>query len=954
MAHTTEEAVEKYKGTKAAFSSASMNFNRTIPEVDQAKETKEKTLGHHWDSRRDVWEFALPDSCPHKLNKPIKAAQAPQHELALAPSESDHMVMLSRKAKSAKFLTKRVMLSVIHSLWDPLGLFAPVTLQARLLYQSLWDDNDLNWDDPVSEAVVQTWEELTSSWLNAKFEVPRFLFKRGSPRSAQLHVFADASDQTYGAVAYLRIVSDTGSTYCMLVFGKNRMVTKKPKMTIPRKELMAATVGCTVIRFLRSKMVAELMRLHKLDYISTHLWSDNQGVLFWNKDSGHFHGRFVQNRLEEIRKTADVKFLYVPTKDNPADVLSRGATVDELKGHNLWWTAAPWLVEEEKQWPQQPANFQPFSVDLLGLDGKPLKEIMSFHIRKKQDQPSESLLDMVRNKLDKKVRTYPRARRVTVHLLRFCALKLKKVGREFQQPYLKHFTQAGTDRVREDNMLYLFRYNAAELALVKSEQLHHPPTKDQRALFRIETFPDGLLRCHGRLDHSGLPQNTIYPMWLPEGAWLTRYVVHTLHVMHAHAAVETTLALLRRRFWLVKGRRNISTIIRKNCVGCRIAHGPAFRIPEYAKLPAERLRECRPFAHIGLDLFGPFQVRMGSAPAPEPEAEPMRPRRGPKSQRHRQAQPSNLQKVWGVIFTCMATRAVHLEVVHSQSAEHLLQAFDMFMSRRGMPKSVTSDNAPSIMLVNRTVDLMWKQALTDPATAAYCRDHGVAWHYITPESPWQGGFYERLIRSVKHSLSSAIGRNKLHFTHFVQVLTRVEHTINCRPITAQSQGDIDQLPLRPIDFLQPMAEYSYAFGPSGVDPDDEDYHNRLNPEERLHELFRKLQAQLDKFWDRWRTEYLLSLRETQRVLNQSGRIDRTPQVGKFVFVDDEELMPRSMWNIARVVELIPGRDGTVRHVRLRYPGGAESTRSVEMLHPLELRPSASESTEEATVRQDQQ
>ncbi|KAH7714794.1 Pao retrotransposon peptidase family protein [Aphelenchoides avenae] len=747
--------------------------------------------------------------------------------------------MLCRKVKKAKYLTKRVMLSIIHSLWDPLGQLAPVTLQARLKYQGTFETN-LGWDEEVPEASVQKWEEVTSSWANAQFEVNRFLFHGGRPKLVQLHVFVDASDDAYGAVAYLRVEPETGSTYCVLLFGKNRIADRKVKLSIPRKELLAAIVGCRVITFLRKEML-----------------------------------------------------------DNPADVLSRGATVDELKVHPLWWTASPWLKEEEKLWPRQPVSFQPFSEEILGLDAKPPKEIMSFALQ--QDLPSSYALQQAQPKglfndlrlmLTPAVRTYPRIRGIMVNVLRFVGAMLRVKGREFRLPFLKPFTRAGAEEYSRHSQryLYLLRWNAAELALVWNTQMLHPPTQSQCAQFNVHRAPDGLLRCMGRLANSGLPSNTINPVWLPEKTWIATYLVHTLHVLHTHASVETTLASLRRRFWLVKGRRHVKMIIRKNCHACRVAHGPPFRIPDYANLPSERLHMSRPFTHIGLDLFGPFHVRMGLKSQPEQDQQQALPRRrGRKPQRQHKEAPADLQKVWGVIFTCMAVRAVHLEVVHSLSAEHLLQAFDRFMSRRGQPRSVTSDNAPSIILVHRTIDEMFKRAWMDRTVEAYTQRRGIEWHYITPESPWQGGFYERLIRSVKRCLTSAMGRSHLYLSHFTQLLASVENTINCRPLTHQSVGDLDTVPLRPIDFLQPLADPGEMDIRPEPEDEDEDYEERTPAEVQLLKLFGNQQSQLKKFRERWRAEYLPSLRETQRALKQSGRVDRVPEVGEFVLVDDDEL-----------------------------------------------------------------
>ncbi|KAH7698204.1 Integrase core domain containing protein [Aphelenchoides avenae] len=123
------------------------------------------------------------------------------------------------------------------------------------------------------------------------------------------------------------------------------------------------------------------------------------------------------------------------------------------------------------------------------------------------------------------------------------------------------------------------------------------------------------------------------------------------------------------------------------------------------------------------------------------------------------------------------------------------------------------------------------------------------------------------------------------------------------------------------------------------EPEDEDsdYEERTPAEVQLLKLFGNQQSQLKKFRERWRAEYLPSLRETQRALQQSGRVDRVPEVGEFVLVDDDEPLPRAQWKFARVLELIPGRDGVIRHVRLKFPGGAEADRAVQQLYPFELK-----------------
>ncbi|KAH7666448.1 Integrase core domain containing protein, partial [Aphelenchoides avenae] len=474
--------------------------------------------------------------------------------------------------------------------------------------------------------------------------------------------------------------------------------------------------------------------------------------------------------------------------------------------------------------------------------------------------------------------------------------------------------------------------HAAELLLIWSAQQIHKPSRDLVDQFQLARSPDGILRCHGRIQHSDLPTTTINPVWLPANSRVAKHIAFDVHLLHQHAPQATTLGLLRRKYWVAHGRRFLSSLLRNWCAGCRMVRGPRFRHPQYAALPAERTKPCRPFAHIGLDLFGPYVVYTG--PKPDNAQSSTKPRRRVKITRNL---PPNMQKVWGVIFTCMATRAVHLEVVHSQSAAHLLLAFDSFVSRRGYPESVTSDNGSNIVLVSKTLDSIWRELLQDEKTKSHCRQHGIDWHFIVAEAPWQGGFYEKLVHNVKRSLNTAVGRRHISLPHFTQLLTRVEHTVNCRPITFQSDSDIANTPIRPIDFLQPLADVRTE-DPLPQEEDGAYIPHRLTSSKELHESLRTLQRILDSFWRRWQHEYLLSLRERQKAQKESSTVQRSPQIGEYVFVDDDEMLPRPFWKMGRIINIFHGRDGTIRSVELRFPDGFTAERAVNRLYPLELEP----------------
>ncbi|KAH7706046.1 Pao retrotransposon peptidase family protein, partial [Aphelenchoides avenae] len=443
FADSINEALDKYRSSKTLFTDANMNIrefisnsdklNNAIPELDRAKSTKEATLGLEWDNIKDVWRYRMPDPDPMSANNAqIEPTYPPSASLPddnVRPEESsspqlhednsNQHVAVCRKVQNAKYLTMRVMTSIIHSLWDPFGLFCPATLHARLLLQRV-TNGGFGWDDKLPVDIADAWTEATSTWLNMTFEVKRHILASPRPHTIQMHCFVDAWGVAFAAVTYLRICDSKGNVHVTPIFAKSRVKTKKPVLTIPRLELMSVLIGCRMIEYLRKELPPTVLKPTGNDIIPTYVWCDNQGALYWMRDTAHRYGRFVQNRLDEIRRVPNVSFRYINTHDNPADVASRGATAPELRDHKLWWTGPSFLRSSEDQWPTQPDNFQPFQEDLLGIDNRaPLPadfDNIAFAVQRPQkvQTPKPTLLELIiagKSNVEPKVDEVPPRRR---------------------------------------------------------------------------------------------------------------------------------------------------------------------------------------------------------------------------------------------------------------------------------------------------------------------------------------------------------------------------------------------------------------------------------------------------------------------------------------------------------------------------------------------------------------
>ncbi|XP_046566481.1 uncharacterized protein LOC124275051 [Haliotis rubra] len=257
----------------------------------------------------------------------------------------DTMSFVVRDVSTEKY-TKRIVLSKMSMLYDPLGLAAAVTIKAKMAMQDVWRHKSLDWDDPLPDEMCELWQGLFAEMKRLEHvEFVRCLKPCDSVGSSELHVFGDASMGAYGAAAYLLWPTVRG-TEVQLVFAKAR-VAPLHQTTIPRWELMAALVA--------TRLAKTICIEFKEKPSDVTLWTDSRIVLHWiHSDSISFKA-FVGVRIAEIQSVWDAShWKYVPTALNPADDLSRGISVEEINGR--WVHGPSFLKLPTEQWPIQPTD----------------------------------------------------------------------------------------------------------------------------------------------------------------------------------------------------------------------------------------------------------------------------------------------------------------------------------------------------------------------------------------------------------------------------------------------------------------------------------------------------------------------------------------------------------------------------------------------------------------------
>ncbi|XP_042228058.1 uncharacterized protein LOC121870341 [Homarus americanus] len=500
---------------------------------------------------------------------------------------------------------------------------------------------------------------------------------------------------------------------------------------------------------------------------------------------------------------------HVSTSLNPADEATLGLPALDLFAGSRWIRGPEFLLKEEDQWPK----------------GKELPVALSDLLE---------VHSVARNK-NKDLR-----------------LKLKRLSAEELQS-------------AEGTIICLVQKEVFEKeiqTLIKGE------LPRESKLYRLETYLDErtLLSSGGRIRGTLLGRSGEEPILLPRDHNVTEIIVREMHEERVgHAGREHTMAYVKQRYWIPRGRRLLDRIIRR-CVVCRRNNWRS--TPQgQVDLSIDRVTPGKaPFAYTGKDCFGPFIIKVGRKQV----------------------------KRWGCLFTCVTTRAVHLEVLASLDADAFLNAVTSFSRRRGTPERMRSDNGTNMIRATKELKLAVKSWEQDDRLRGALLKADIEWVFNPPAAPYMGGVWERQIRTVKKVLQAIVGSHVLDDERLQTLFCEVEAIVNERPITPMPNTPNEPKALTPAHLLHLSRKGLLPLGGRSI---GESYQRR----------WKHVQYVADQFWK----EYLPQLR-TRR---GHFRPRRNFRPGDIIIISEANC-PCNQWHLGRLMEVKVGEDELVQQAEV--------------------------------------
>jgi len=737
--------------------------------------------------------------------------------------------------------TKREVLSTLMKTFDPLGLLSHYLVQGKMILQEIWREGT-DWDEEITQDLTEKWKEFVTELRNiGKIEIPRF-YSPNMPEKKiiQLIIFVDASAEAFAATAYFRFEAENGLVHVAQVIAKAKVAPIK-QLSIPQLELQAAILGI--------RLAATVKANHTLKIDKTKYLTDSKVVLAWINSKKYKFKPFVAVRIGEILENSTRnEWFHVPTSENVADDATRMNNAVFGDFSTRWFQGPEFLKQPEESWPIKRYSTENEDEDVHRA---------TLLLIQPETTVERDVFDNIKARFKSK---WTSMVRVVAFILR-AAEKFRKISAENSGFVTPQEFRKAEEKLFQKIQQEAFPDEYHDLKNVKK-------VRQSSKIYCLSPFlgEDGVIRMSSRSQNAKISYAARNPAILPNKHELVDLMIQHHHERNQHMAEETTIADVRESAWIISTRIAVRRVV-KNCQFCKIRKAKPV-LPLMGQLPEARVDfGVKPFTYVGIDCFGPLNVKFGRGTA----------------------------KRYGIIFTCLTYRAVHLELLFDMSLDQVMMAVRSLFARRGKSKTFYSDCGTNLV----GCDNQLKKDVAESARAfgdQVARKYAIEWKFIPAYSPWMGGAWERLIQTIKRSIDFTLNGETPREDILKAALMEAEYQMNQRPLTHAPIDHEDAKPLTPNMVL--IGEDN----DEGVAPGDFDEKFKYSSF-----AYRRAYHLAQKYMHRWLTEYLPEITRRTKWHKNIKPIE----VGDVVIMIEPN-ETKYAWHKGRVTKVYPGPDGVTR------------------------------------------
>ena len=742
-------------------------------------------------------------------------------------------------------LTKRKVLLFMMSQYDPLGLIAPLLLIGKLLLRSLYGkENPYSWDDHLPENIAKPWLKYIQMLVRqGPIAVPCSL-RTEDCRKFWLVGFWDGSLQAHSAVIYARCTNvdpwDVQSFDSNLVISKSR-VSPMSGTTIPRMELQ----GLLQATRLMVKVVQALK--HPVDRVI--LAGDSACSIMALKKDGISFTPFFQHRIAEIQENLNIIATYVRVlepvrkiqgKLNPADLSTRNtARPNDLKPESIWIKGPEFFKTPRNSWPLTDIE------ESTAIPSQELRKVHSLQSKEVKTPLKEWVLQRCKEILD-----LDKAKGVIARCL--------KAGK-MREKIIEELTAEE-------------RWAAQQLILMANMG----PTVEAWKKGKLESLKPfslkGIIYTQGRYSDSKMLR-LVGVSKLPILMASTRaaeMITWKAHKQDHCKDINGLLFRVRRTAWVIKGRGLVKRVV-KSCAKCRLDSTKVAN-QLMGDLPDFRIDRADPFTVIAVDLFGPLWAKGLGGHA------------------------RKTFKVWGVLFVCLATKAVSIWTALSYSTKDFMLCYEKHSGIYNYPKTVISDQGTQLVAAGN--DVNWIEIQHSTASK------GTTWQFTPKGCPWRNGMAERSIGVAKTILKQVVNRHQvLNFAELETTFIKVSSIMNRRPLTARLYNEDEFVPIAPADLLLGRATSIEDKVVTVWEEPEQDITNLQLKHDQISQVVKD-------WWTAWERDSFPLFCPRKKWTTTH----RNLQIGDIVLLKYEQQLGKDKFNLAKVTNVHPDKHNIIRTV----------------------------------------